>query len=450
MVRFSFEDRELLNQALADDIIDIDDVRKKVEMKKRTEILKQHKYAITQGKDGCWRTYLPDPTKPNKRKQIKKSSKEKIENVVIEYYEKAQKKESMTIEQLYPEWLKYYSLHTEAEGTVKRVNSDWKKYYVNDPLVKTTLEKISKVQLDKWVHQMVKVYQMTKTQYYNMSLIIRKMMIYAKESGYISENPFSDVKVNSKLFFKKKKPEDATQVYTVEEEIAIVEEAWKDYQNNPENVTPLAVILMFYLGVRIGEVVAFKDIDIKGNSLDVARMERRMFDPEAGYRQKGRKVVEHAKTSAGSRTIYLVKDARTIINILLEAGKKNGYTENYYLFMNRGERIYDSGVRWRVEKYCKHLGIAYRSPHKIRKTYISKLIDDKVNINTIRELVGHESERTTYRSYCYSRKTETQTQEQLEQTLKIDLPDEYMDNIVPFVQNPEEKKVIKGNQNITA
>ena len=94
----------------------------------------------------------------------------------------------------------------------------------------------------------------------------------------------------------------------------------------------------------------------------------------------------------------------------------------------------------KLEKYCKHLGIAYRSPHKIRKTYISKLIDDNVNINTIRELVGHESERTTYRSYCYSRKTETQTQEQLEQTLKIDLPDEYMDNIVPFVQNPEEKR----------
>ena len=52
---------------------------------------------------------------------------------------------------------------------------------------------------------MVKVHQMTKTQYYNMSLIIRKMMIYAKECGYISENPFSDVKVNPKLFFKKKK-----------------------------------------------------------------------------------------------------------------------------------------------------------------------------------------------------------------------------------------------------
>ena len=206
MIRVSFEDRELLNQALADDIIDIDDVRKKVEMKKRTEILKQHKYAITQGKDGCWRTYLPDSTKPNKRKQIKKSSKEKIEDVVVEYYEKAQKKESMTIEELYPEWLKYYSLHTEAEGTVKRVNSDWKKYYENDPLVKTTLEKISKVQLDEWAHQMVKVHQMTKTQYYNMSLIIRKMMIYAKECGYISENPFSDVKVNPKLFFKKKKP----------------------------------------------------------------------------------------------------------------------------------------------------------------------------------------------------------------------------------------------------
>ena len=129
MIRVSFEDRELLNQALADDIIDMNDVRNKVEMIERTKILEQHKYAITQGQDGSWRTYLPDSTKKNNRRQVKKSTKEKLEQAVIEYYRQLEKKGSITLEKLYPEWLQYYSLHTEAVGTVKRVTSDWNKYY---------------------------------------------------------------------------------------------------------------------------------------------------------------------------------------------------------------------------------------------------------------------------------------------------------------------------------
>ena len=210
--------------------------------------------------------------------------------------------------------------------------------------------------------------------------------------------------------------------------------------------------IFFSLILTKAEVVAFKDTDVKGNTIEINRMERRTFSSQDGvnYSQQGRQVVEHAKTSAGSRTLYLVKSARNIIDIICEAAEKNGYTENYYLFMNRGKRIYDTAIRWRVEKYCKHIGIPYRSPHKIRKTYISKLIDDGVNINTIRELVGHENERTTYKSYCYSRKTKSQTYEQLEQILEIKTSCGFRDNVVPFAPNMGTQKVIKGNQNITA
>ena len=70
-----------------------------------------------------------------------------------------------------------------------------------------------------------------------------------------------------------------------------------------------------------------------------------------------------------------------------------------------------------MEKYCKHLGILHKSPHKIRKTYISTLIDDGINIDTIRRLAGHEDERTTYGSYCYDRHSSKQIEAQLENAL---------------------------------
>ena len=44
-----------------------------------------------------------------------------------------------------------------------------------------------------------------------------------------------------------------------------------------------------------------------------------------------------------------------------------------------------------------------KSFHKVRKTYISALIDSGLNINEICKAVGYTDERTTYGNYCYNR-----------------------------------------------
>ena len=87
---------ELLRQAVGNDIIDLNDVQAKFEMKKKSEILEKHPYAISQGRDGKWRTYLVDYTKKNNRRQIKKSTREKIEEAIINEYKKKEKKWILT------------------------------------------------------------------------------------------------------------------------------------------------------------------------------------------------------------------------------------------------------------------------------------------------------------------------------------------------------------------
>lgn len=63
------------------------------------------------------------------------------------------------------------------------------------------------------------------------------------------------------------------------------------------------------------------------------------------------------------------------------------------------------------------MGIIHKNSHKTRKTYISALIDGKVNINTIREMVGHADERTTYNNYCFDRSTEDEKKALIENAL---------------------------------
>lgn len=51
---------EILRYALENNIIDLSYVQEKIEMAKREELLEKHPYKISQGKDGKWRTYIPD------------------------------------------------------------------------------------------------------------------------------------------------------------------------------------------------------------------------------------------------------------------------------------------------------------------------------------------------------------------------------------------------------
>lgn len=93
---------ELLKFAVDQGIIDLSHLLDKANMIKKQEALKKHPYAITQGKDGKWRTYLPDKEKG--RRLIKKSTKESIESVVIDYWE--EKSTNPTIEEVFYDWLR--------------------------------------------------------------------------------------------------------------------------------------------------------------------------------------------------------------------------------------------------------------------------------------------------------------------------------------------------------
>ena len=75
-----------------------------------------------------------------------------------------------------------------------------------------------------------------------------------------------------------------------------------------------------------------------------------------------------------------------------------------YIFSVNDEPLSYYAIRKLYARYCDEIGTAFKSSHKARKTYISALIDGGVNINTIRDMVGHMDERTTYNSYCYDRR----------------------------------------------
>jgi len=416
----SLSPQEILDFQVRNGMIDLDDVRASIVDTERKKILKAHPYAISHGKDGRWRTWVPDKNAKDGRKKIAKSTKEKIEEAVVCYYlenDEELRRKRMTLRDLYPDWLEYKKLHS-SETTIPRVESDWKKYYENEPssvpIIDKRVRELTKIELDEWIHKLIRKYDMTKVKYYNASLIIRQMLDYAVELEIVEENLFRKVNVDSKRMFRKvQKKKDCTQVYTKEEEILIFQESWNDFKNSKRLVyrlAPLAVMFQFLTGVRIGELCALKFDDVENGVLHVVRMLQRDSD----------KVVEHTK-SHEDRDVLLTDAALDIIEVARAYQEEHG-CKGEYIFSTTEEALSYAETNILLKKYCKRLNILYRSSHKSRKTYISSLIDAGININTIRSYAGHADERTTYFNYCFDRAPDAEKKMLLEKALETPLP----------------------------
>ena len=279
---------------------------------------------------------------------------------------------------------------------------------------------------------MIKENDLTKKAYYNMSMILRQCIDYAVENDYLKSNEFAKVKINSKLFRRTKKKNGDTQVYTEDEESSLIEDMIRRFNNNPKSTAPLAVMFMFETGLRIGETCALQFDDIDGDYISIQRQEVREFEWVDEYTMKFKcfKVVEYTKSEDGYRDVYLTETAKKIIDICKMVNEKSHYkNKKGYIFCNKGNNVNHYSIQAMIKRGCEHLEMMVKTAHKIRKTYISTLIDSGLNIDEIRRTVGHSDERTTYGNYCFNRKTQKQTE-----------------NIIEFAL--ASKKVIKGNQKL--
>ena len=407
-----YSDYEVLNYLLQSANMSLDSVAKDMKKAELQKIIDQHPHPITQGKDGRWRTRVS--LGDGQRRQIAKATKEKVYEALYEHYRGAsstQVTEMLTLESLFPQWLEYKRLKGAASSYLKRMKSDWKTYYAGTDIVKVPIQSLKKITMDIWAHQLIEQTGRSKKQYYAVSVIMRQMLDYAVDLEVITLNPLKQVHIDARMVFKpnKKKASD-TQVFNRTELDVLYDIAWEDFRsehNTVHKLAPLAVMFQFQTGVRIGELSVLRYEDIEDSEIYVQRMFR--------YQQK--EVVEYTKCHHDGRYVILTPLAKRLIDTAKQYQQEHGLPDNGYIFSVNEEPLSYYAIRKLYERYCKSIGTIGKSSHTARRNFISALIDAGININEIREMVGHADERTTYNSYCFDRKTKAERVALIEQAL---------------------------------
>ena len=88
-----------------------------------------------------------------------------------------------------------------------------------------------------------------------------------------------------------------------------------------------------------------------------------------------------------------------------------------YIFTTNGQPLLYRNVNAAYRRYCKRLGILYRSSHKVRKTCISAMLSSDMNADTVRQIAGHAQLSTTYNCYYYDRALDQEKMDQMSRAL---------------------------------
>lgn len=151
------------------------------------------------------------------------------------------------------------------------------------------------------------------------------------------------------------------------------EEMWDD---TFDNVRARTIIMTFYAtGIRVSELVGLDDaaIDFSTGQMKVT-----------GKRNKQRIIPFGEELST------------TLKQYIAERDKQIGHPTEALFTNNKGQRIKSENVRAIVKSHlAKVTSIKKRSPHVLRHTFATAMLNNDAGLESVKKLLGHESLETT-------------------------------------------------------
>ena len=368
---------------------------------KRQELLSMHKQEKWIGKDGDWYTHIYD--EHGKRKIRHRKTEKELDDFLVEFYRTQQVKTNLR--DVFNLWIDEKLEYGEIQKqSYDRYRTDFDRFFPDDSsLCKKEFRDITGKDLEKHIKSTIHKMKLTRKVYNGMATLLNGIFKYGKHEElttfsivvFMKELELSD-KIFQQRFVKKEE-----QVFSEDETQIIME-----YFETHKTIWDLALKLIFYTGMRVGEITALKHCDIKEDVIQIRRHEAKIKD-DSGHTTVV--IKDFAKTEAGCRDIIIPAEAKEVIDEILELNP-NG---EYLIENSHGTRIRGTTLTKHSDVLCKKLGLNHHSAHKIRKTYGTILLDGGVADSIVADQMGHKSVDMTRALYYFCNKNHKVRKEQI-------------------------------------
>ena len=247
--------------------------------------------------------------------------------------------------------------------------------------------------ISSFLEEVLSKNEISAKRFSSIKSIMRGILKRAKKLKLLNfdvEPIFQDLDISDREF-KKTKVDDSKEIF-YDDEIEMLMGYCKE---NRTDLSTLGIALIFASGIRVGEAVCLKRSDILDREIAVHRIETQFRKDGINYFE----VSDSSKTEAGVRRVIIPDSYSWILDDLLRLGGDE------WIFTGiHGKRMHTSQIRKRLYSVCRALEIPVRSPHKLRKTYATILLDNKVDAKMIEKQMGHTNVLTTELHYHRDRK----------------------------------------------
>lgn len=384
--------KEMLNYAIKNGIINTVLVQEKIEMQKKEKVLKKHPYKIWQGKDGNWRTYLPDENRGRILK--KRNSKTKIEEIVIDYWQSKDVDVNLFKER-FKVWMDRQKNCGISNNTINRYKTDYKRFFLGEEIEEMSVKAIDADYIESFFARRIKETNIPYRSILGIFGYVNGLFEKSVRDRIISENPcrFVDTRIFKRCCSDDRKRNKKNRLLSTEELTCLINTLKNTIKDSPDYIQQYAILIAIYTGMRVGELAAitWDCVSFKDKYILVDKSEK--YDKEE-------KTYFIDKTKNGKiRYVPMSDAARDVMREIKKVQMKNGWISDF-VFTNANGRIHAKELSECMRRRSRMAGIGDKSIHSIRRTFNSQMRCSGVSSTVAAAILGH-SERVNENNYTY-------------------------------------------------
>lgn len=364
-----------------------------------------HKADIKQGEgsDKRWYTYLPIPSGDRKTKLIRYVKKEKLENVVIQFYmeretlnKKARISTAVIFSALFLLWIDYASKRPNiASETLRKYRNDYNRLVADSDFGRMKVREIDYIDIEEYLIAEIQRLNLKKKALGNLFGYLKSVFAYAMRMRIIQSNPCDLVDLkNVRPYCDTTEKPNAERVLSDEELIALLNTLHQHQAEYPLYMADYAIEICIHTGLRVGEVAALRWDCIADGELRICQSEHR------GNNGNGASTYEIGATKNGKeRRIAISDDLQEVFDRIRTLHEAHGIHSDYIIADANG-RVIAPTISNAMYRRGDEADITAKSIHALRRTLSSKL-----NVYyppaTVALTMGH-TEEVNKRHYNYN------------------------------------------------